>query len=207
MGQKRAIIAMSGGVDSSVAAFLMKREGFDCLGVTMRLYDKENECQCEAAEGYATKDIMDAQKVADAVGIPFEVWDYREEFDREVIRRFVQTYADGQTPNPCVVCNHYIKFGVMMDRMFEQGYDYLVTGHYVRNEYDEASGRFFLKKAVDESKDQSYMLYNLTQEQLAHLRFPLGGYTKEEIRRMAGQQEMVNAQKRDSQDICFVADG
>lgn len=198
---------MSGGVDSSVAAFLMKNEGFDCLGVTMRLYDKMSDGPGETAEGFRSKDIEDAKKVADAVGIPFEVWDCRETFDREVIRQFVRTYADGETPNPCVVCNRCIKFGVMMNRMYELGYDYLVTGHYVRNEYDRANGRFLLKKAVDESKDQSYMLYNLTQEQLAHLRFPLGAYTKEEIRGMAGQQELVNAQKRDSQDICFVPDG
>lgn len=207
MEQKKAIIAMSGGVDSSVAAHLMKKQGFDCLGVTMRLYDKECDCQCEDAKSFTSKDIEDAKKVADAVGIPFEVWDYREEFEREVIKRFVQTYVDGETPNPCVECNHYIKFGVMMDKMFEMGFDYLATGHYVRNEYDEKSGRYFLKKAVDASKDQSYMLYNLNQEQLHHLVFPLGGFTKDEIRQMAGQQELVNAQKRDSQDICFVPDG
>lgn len=207
MEQKKAIIAMSGGVDSSVAAHLMKSQGFDCLGVTMRLYDKECDCQCEAAEGFTSKDIEDAKKVADAVGIPFEVWDYRTEFECEVIKRFVQTYMDGETPNPCVECNHYIKFGVMMNRMFEKGYNYLATGHYVRNEYDEKSGRYLLKKAADDSKDQSYMLYNLTQEQLAHIVFPLGGFTKDEIRKMAGAQELVNAQKRDSQDICFVPDG
>ncbi len=207
MEQKKAIIAMSGGVDSSVAAHLMKDEGYDCLGVTMRLYDKECDGQCDAAENWNSKDVEDAKKVADAVGIPFEVWDYREAFECQVIKRFVQTYIDGKTPNPCVECNHYIKFGVMMERMFEEGYQYLATGHYVRNEYDEKSGRYLLKKAVDDSKDQSYMLYNLTQEQLSHLVFPLGGFTKDEIRTMAGKQDLVNAQKRDSQDICFVSDG
>lgn len=220
MEQKKAIIAMSGGVDSSVAAHLMKGAGYDCLGVTMRLYDKPCEVgtTCENPEGCGNKfttikeeiepqDIQDARNVAEAVGIPFEVWDYREQFDAEVIKRFVDTYVKGETPNPCVECNHYIKFGVMMERMAELGYDVLSTGHYVRNEYDEATGRYLLKKAVDASKDQSYMLYNLTQEQLAHLEFPLGGYTKEEIRAMAGQQELVNAKKRDSQDICFVPDG
>ena len=207
MEQKKAIIAMSGGVDSSVAAHLMKQKGFECLGVTMRLYDKECNCQCELAGEFTSKDIEDAKKVADAVGIPFEVWDYREVFEKEVIKRFVQTYMDGETPNPCVECNHYIKFGVMMDRMFALGYNYLATGHYVRNEYDAVSGRYLLKKAVDATKDQSYMLYNLTQEQLSHLVFPLGDFTKDEIRQMAGQQELVNAQKRDSQDICFVPDG
>ena len=222
--QKKAIIAMSGGVDSSVAAHLMKQKGYDCLGVTMRLYDKENmdsdgssetdakeACGCGDICGcqkeFVSKDIQDAKKVADAVGIPFEVWDYREEFDRDVIKHFVETYVKGDTPNPCVECNHYIKFGKMMDETFARGYDILATGHYVRNEYDEATGRYLLKKAVDLSKDQSYMLFNLTQEQLSHIEFPLGGFSKDEIRQMAGQQELVNAQKRDSQDICFVPDG
>ena len=197
---------MSGGVDSSVAAHLMKDAGYDCLGVMMRLYDKCHG-QEEDTEAAVSQDMLDARKVADAVGIPFEIWDYRKEFDCEVIKRFVQTYKNGDTPNPCVECNHYIKFGVMMDRMKELGYDYLATGHYVRNEYDATTGRYLLKKAVDASKDQSYMLYNLTQEQLAHIVFPLGGYTKDEIRAMAGQQALQNAQKKDSQDICFVADG
>lgn len=206
MSQKKAIIAMSGGVDSSVAAHLIKEKGYECLGVNMRLYDKECPRQCPESQ-YWTQDIEDAKKVADAVGIPFEVWDYRAEFDRDVIRHFVKTYADGDTPNPCVECNHYIKFGKMMDEMFARGYEMLVTGHYVRNEHDEATGRYLLKKAVDLSKDQSYMLFNLTQEQLAHIEFPLGQYSKEEIRQMAGRQELENAQKRDSQDICFVEDG
>lgn len=205
MEQKKAIIAMSGGVDSSVAAHLMKQKGYECLGVTMRLYDKEKCCDC--GQEFTSKDIQDAKKVADAVGIPFEVWDYRIEFDRDVIQHFVKTYVDGNTPNPCVECNHYIKFGKMMDEMYERGFDVLATGHYVRNEYDETTGRYLLKKAVDLSKDQSYMLFNLTQEQLAHIEFPLGGFSKDEIRQMAGQQELVNAQKRDSQDICFVPDG
>lgn len=206
LDNKKAIIAMSGGVDSSVAAHLMKEAGYDCLGVTMRLYDKCHGT-CDADNEAISQDIQDAKNVADAVGIPFEVWDYRKEFDCEVIKRFVQTYKDGQTPNPCVECNHYIKFGVMMDRMKELGAEYLATGHYVRNEYDETTGRYLLKKAVDESKDQSYMLYNLTQEQLSHILFPLGGYTKDEIRAMAGQQALENAHKKDSQDICFVPDG
>ena len=215
MMQKKAVIAMSGGVDSSVAAHLTKQKGYECLGVTMRLYDKEGDkpgcggaCDCECGnQEFVSKDMQDAKKVADAVGIPFEVWDYRDRFEQDVIKPFVQTYVDGNTPNPCVECNHYIKFGKMMDEMFDRGFDILVTGHYVRNEYDEASGRFLLKKAVDLSKDQSYMLFNLTQEQLSHIEFPLGEFSKDEIRQMAGQQELVNAQKRDSQDICFVPDG
>ncbi len=205
MEQKKAIIAMSGGVDSSVAAHLMKEKGYECLGVTMRLYDKECGCSCQ--KEFVSKDIEDAKIVADAVGIPFEVWDYREEFDREVIQRFVDTYVEGDTPNPCVECNHYIKFGKMMDEMYARGYNILATGHYVRKSYDPETGRYLLKKAVDLNKDQSYMLFNLTQNQLAHIEFPLGDYSKEEIRRMAGIQELENAQKRDSQDICFVEDG
>lgn len=196
MERRKAVIAMSGGVDSSVAAHLIKEKGYDCLGVTMHLCEK-----------ISAGDLADAQKVAEAVGIPFEVWDYRKEFDRDVIGHFVRTYVKGDTPNPCVECNQYIKFGKMMEEMDERGYEILVTGHYVRNEYDQASGRYLLKKALDMSKDQSYMLFHLKQEQLARIEFPLGGFTKDEIRQMAGDRELVNAQKKDSQDICFVEDG
>ncbi len=203
--KKKAIIAMSGGVDSSVAAFLMKNEGFDCTGVTLKLhnnvYDSEEKTCC------SLKDTEDAQTVASALGMPFYVFNFTEYFEDAVIKRFVDTYIEGGTPNPCIDCNRYIKFEKLLDRMYELEHDYVVTGHYARIEQDENTGRYLLKKGLDESKDQSYVLYNLTQEQLSHTLFPLGGFHKSEIRELAEREGFVNAKKQDSQDICFVPDG
>lgn len=196
--KKKVMIAMSGGVDSSVAAYLMQKEGYECMGATMKLYDKA----CGAAD-----DAKDAAKVAEAFSMPFELLDFTDAFDAAVIKRFVNTYMEGGTPNPCIECNRYLKFHRLMQRMQELDYDYVATGHYARIEYCEESGRYLLKKGIDESKDQSYVLYNLTQEQLAHTLFPLGNYHKTEIRQMAEEMGFVNADKPDSQDICFVPDG
>lgn len=207
MEKKRALIAMSGGVDSSVAAWMMDRDGYDCVGVTMKLYtnddivvDKEKTC-C------SLDDVEDARAVCNKVGIPFYVVNFRENFEECVMKRFVNTYLEGGTPNPCVDCNRYIKFEKLMQRMYELECEYVVTGHYARILYNEATGRYELHKAADPSKDQSYVLYNLTQEQLAHARFPLGEFHKSEIREMAEQNGFINAKKHDSQDICFVPDG
>ena len=205
--KKKAIIAMSGGVDSSVAAYLMTKEGYECIGATMKLYDKPNN-SCEQGKTCGSSDdVADAEKMAQSFGMPFYVLDFTHEFDQEVIKRFVSTYMEGGTPNPCIECNRYMKFQKMMQRMYEMDFDYVVTGHYARVEYDEASGRYLLKKGMDESKDQSYVLYNLTQEQLSHTIFPLGKYHKTEIRAIADEMGFVNANKPDSQDICFVPDG
>lgn len=205
--KKKAMIAMSGGVDSSVAAYLMIKAGYDCIGVTMKLYDngdigseRDNTC-C------SLKDAEDAGGVARSFGMPYYVLNFTDAFEKEVIQRFVTSYMEGDTPNPCIECNRYMKFQKLMQRMYELSFDYIVTGHYARVEFDKGSGRYLLKKGIDVSKDQSYVLYNLTQEQLSHTLFPLGEYRKTEIRDIAGREGFVNAGKRDSQDICFVPDG
>lgn len=202
--KKRALIAMSGGVDSSVAVYLMQKEGYECVGATMRLYEglSDDETICGSSSA-----IKDAEAVAKHFGIPFQACDYREDFKYEVICRFIDTYIEGGTPNPCIDCNRHMKFGRLMNKMREEGCDCVVTGHYVRVEYDEALGQYVLKKGMDESKDQSYVLYSLTKEQLAHCVFPLGKYSKSEIRDIAEDLGLLNAKKKDSQDICFVSDG
>ena len=201
---KRAMIAMSGGVDSSVAAYLMVQAGYDCLGMTMRLYNNEDIGKTEKT-CCSLDDVEDARSVAFRLGIPFRVFNFTEEFRSCVIDRFVNAYECGETPNPCIDCNKYLKFGKIFQRMDELGYDYVVTGHYARIEQD--GDRFLLKKGLDDSKDQSYVLYGLTQAQLARTVFPLGGMTKAETRRIAEEQGFLNARKHDSQDICFVPDG
>ena len=205
--KKKALIAMSGGIDSSVAVCLMKNAGYDCMGITMKLYDNQDVRDDATKTCCSISDVADARAVAQSFDIPYYVLNFSEDFDKEVIQRFVHTYMVGGTPNPCIECNRYMKFAKLMHRMYELGYDYVVTGHYARVEKDEMTGRFLLKKGLDESKDQSYVLYNLTQEQLAHTLFPLGNYHKTEIRQMAQDMHFVNANKPDSQDICFVPDG
>ena len=204
---KKALIAMSGGVDSSVAACLMKQQGYTCMGVTMKLYDNEEIGVSSEKTCCTLKDVEDARFVAQALDMPNYVLNFKDKFEEEVIQRFVNTYIEGGTPNPCIDCNHRIKFRALMRRMEELGYDYVVTGHYARISYDETSGKYILKKALDSTKDQSYVLYNLTQEQLAHTLFPLGTYEKTEARKIAEANGLLNAHKHDSQDICFVPDG
>ncbi|MBO7289291.1 MAG: tRNA 2-thiouridine(34) synthase MnmA [Clostridia bacterium] len=196
----KVLIAMSGGVDSSVAAYLMQQKGYECVGATMRLHDKfPND------ENKNLSDINDARSVCNSLGIDFRVLDCREEFKKEVIERFISIYENGGTPNPCIECNRYMKFGVFLNAALNLGCEKMATGHYARIE--EAGGRFYLKKAADEKKDQSYFLYSLTQEQLKRVEFPLGDMTKDEIRSLAAERNFVSAHKSDSQDICFVPDG
>lgn len=212
MIKSKAIIAMSGGVDSSVAAFLMQQQGYDCIGVTMKLFqgnpsaadsdETDNEKSC-----CSLNDVQDARNVACRLGMPFYVFNFSSEFNHAVIDRFISDYQNGRTPNPCVECNRCLKFAKLLHRMNELQMDYVVTGHYAQIVYDEVSKRYLLKKAVDHQKDQSYFLYMLTQEQLAHVRFPLGGMEKAEVRRIAEENGFCNARKHDSQDICFVPDG
>lgn len=204
---KKAVIAMSGGVDSSVAAFLTKKQGYECIGATMKLFHNEDVCISREKSCCLLEDVEDARSVAYSLGIPYYVFNFTERFREDVIDRFVNAYETGSTPNPCIDCNRYLKFEKLFLRAKELNYDYVVTGHYARIELDENSGRYLLKKAVDETKDQSYVLYAMTQEQLAHTLFPLGGLKKTEVRKIAEEYGFVNAKKHDSQDICFVENG
>ena len=170
----RALIAMSGGVDSSVAAWLMQRDGYDCTGITMRLTHNEMLGQSGFHTCCSEKDIEDAAEVAFALDIPYEVLDFTADFREQIIEKFVRVYEAGGTPNPCIDCNKYMKFNHLLNWAQAHGMEYVVTGHYARVEQDPDTGRWLLKKGLDEGKDQSYVLYNLTQQQLAHVRLPLG---------------------------------
>ena len=204
---KKAIIAMSGGVDSSVAALLTKESGDECIGATMKLYNNEDIGVHREKTCCSLDDVEDARSVAYQMDMPYYVFNFTADFHTEVMDRFVDAYENGCTPNPCIDCNRYLKFDKMFHRMQEIGYDYIVTGHYARVEYDEKRDRYLLKKAVDNTKDQSYVLYMLTQEQLAHVKLPLGGLRKDQVRVIAEKNGFINARKHDSQDICFVPDG
>lgn len=195
----KVLIAMSGGVDSSVVALLMKNQGYDCHGITMKLFSGDDEPAC-----CTKKDIEDAQSVADALSIPFSVVNFTEGFREKVIDKFINSYENGTTPNPCIDCNRYMKFEKLFDAGKASGCDKVATGHYARIEFNEKNGRYLLKKASDLSKDQSYVLYSLTQKQLSHALFPLGCMDKASVRSIAENAGFVNADKGDSQDICFV---
>lgn len=205
--QKKAIIAMSGGVDSSVAAYLMLQNGYECAGATMKLYDRP-QCAATGTRACCTpSDTEDARNVAAKLGILYYVFPMQEAFRKNVIQKFSDTYFDGGTPNPCIDCNRFLKFDALLQKARELGMEYIASGHYARIEQDPKTGRYLLRKGLDSSKDQSYVLYSMNQDQLAHILFPLGGYTKAEIRQIAQEQGFVNADKPESQDICFVPDG
>ena len=205
--RKSALIAMSGGVDSSVAAWLMLQQGYRCEGTTMRLYRNTDIGLSQFHTCCSQKDIDDASEVAFQLDIPYEVLDFTMDFKDRIIGKFIRTYEAGGTPNPCIDCNRYMKFDQLLLFAKEKGLEYIVTGHYARIEYDSSAGRYLLKKALDGNKDQSYVLYMLTQDQLAHTQFPLGNKSKTEVRAIAEQLGFCNARKHDSQDICFVPDG
>lgn len=204
---KRALIAMSGGVDSSVAALLTKEAGYDCIGATMKLYSNDDINTKETHTCCSLDDVQDARSVANALGMPFYVLNFSERFKDVVMDKFVRCYECGMTPNPCIDCNRHLKFETLYQRARELSCDFIVTGHYAIIEFNEATGRYNLKKSTNLAKDQSYVLYSLTQEQLAHTMFPLGGMDKQEVRELAEENSFINAAKHDSQDICFVPDG
>ena len=198
---------MSGGVDSSVAALLMLEQGYDCTGVTMKLFSNDDVGVPKLHSCCSLDDVADARSVAANLGMPYYVFNFADRFEHDVIDRFVNAYVHGQTPNPCIDCNRYLKFDQLFVRAQELGCDYVVTGHYAQIGYDDTKGRYLLRKAVDPLKDQSYVLYSLTQKQLAHVQFPLGGLHKTEVRALAEKHGFVNAHKHDSQDICFIKEG
>lgn len=201
MPNTKALIAMSGGVDSSVAAYLMLQADFDCAGATMQLCDK-------ALLGKDPADnAEDARAVADRLGMDFYVFDHTADFRKLVVDCFIQCYEQGGTPNPCIYCNRHLKFDALLQTALRLGFDYIVTGHYARIRQDPGSGRFLLLRAADKAKDQTYFLSCLNQHQLSHTKFPLGALTKEQVRQIAQMQGFINAHKRDSQDICFIPDG
>lgn len=199
MDSVKAMIAMSGGVDSSVAAWLTLQQGHTCMGAIMQLWN--------AAKGHPSRDISDAAAVASRLGMPFHVFNMEAPFRQFVVEEFIRAYEAGLTPNPCVFCNKQLKFDLFLAEASKLGCTHIVTGHYARIRKDPASGRYLLYKAVDKTKDQSYFLYCLNQAQLAHTLFPLGELTKAEVRQIAQEQGFINATKKDSQDICFIPDG
>ncbi|MDR0852996.1 MAG: tRNA 2-thiouridine(34) synthase MnmA [Clostridiales Family XIII bacterium] len=196
---------MSGGVDSSVAALLSQKRGDECIGVTMKLFSNDDVGEERDRPCCSLTDASDAARVAWSLGMPHYVFDFSERFRGDVIERFVSSYEEGLTPNPCIDCNTYLKFGALMGRMREASFDVLVTGHYAISCFDEDLGRYVLKKAVDDKKDQTYFLYTATQEELAHMYFPLGELTKPQARELAAEAGFVTAKKKESQDICFVS--
>ena len=196
---------MSGGVDSSVAAYLMGLQGWDCLGATMTLYRNEDIGISHSRTFFSLEDVEDARSVANRLGMPYYVFNFSNQFRCQVMDRFAAAYERGQTPNPCIDCNRYLKFRRLYDRASLMGCDAIATGHYAHIERE--NGRYLLKKALDTSKDQSYVLYMLTQAQLSHTQLPLGALHKTEVRAIAEEQGFYNAKKPDSQDICFVPDG
>lgn len=202
METRKALIAMSGGVDSSVAAYLTQKAGYHCVGAIAQMCDN-----ALLGDAFTQQNIRDAKAVAERLGMDFYIFDAVEAFKQAVVGNFIDSYEQGLTPNPCILCNQHIKFSFLLDKALELGCHCIVTGHYAQVRQDKATGRYLLYKAVDTSKDQSYFLACLNQHQLSHVLFPLGGFSKGQIREIAEKQGFLTAKKRDSQDICFIPDG
>lgn len=206
MGKKKVVVGMSGGVDSSVAAYLLKEQGYEVIGVTMQIWQEEEEAVKEENGGCCgLSAVEDARRVAAGLDIPYYVMNFKKEFKKGVMDYFVAEYLKGRTPNPCIACNRYVKWEALLKRSMEIGADYIATGHYAKIT-ELPNGRFALQKSVTAAKDQTYALYNLTQYQLSHTLMPVGDYSKEEIRAIAEKIGLRTANKPDSQDICFIPD-
>lgn len=205
--KEKVVVGMSGGVDSSVAAYLLKEQGYDVIGVTMQIWEDEEQQRTEENGGCCgLSAVDDARRVADRLEIPYYVMNFKQEFQKKVVDYFVEEYLAGRTPNPCIACNRYVKWESLLKRSMEIGADYIATGHYARIA-KLPNGRVAIRNSVTARKDQTYALYNLTQFQLAHTLMPIGEYEKDQVRRIAQEAGLPVAEKPDSQDICFVPDG
>ncbi len=204
--KKKVVLGMSGGVDSSVAAYLLKQEGYDVIGVTMSVIPRDKEFDEREGGCCSLSSVEDARRVAEKLDIPFYVMNFKDVFERKVINYFIEEYLQGRTPNPCIACNKFIKFDEFLRKAKGLGADYIATGHYAKIEWNEDFGRYIMKRSMDAKKDQTYVLYNMTQYQLEHTLMPLGSYTKEKIREIAEYIGLNVHDKPDSEEICFIPD-
>lgn len=203
----KVLVGMSGGVDSSVTALILKNQGYEVVGVTFKLFD-EHELLCNGeSKCCSIDDVNDAKFVCDAIGIPHYVFNYKSIFQEKVVDYFAQSYIEGKTPNPCIACNRYIKFDAFIEKAVSMGFDYIATGHYAKVVFEKETGLYLLKKSVHKEKDQTYVLYNQNQYSLSKILMPLGDYTKDQIRQIASDNNLIVSKKPDSQDICFIPDG